>query len=364
MAILTRDPEATAASISSWLDERWPDRGGASVALDVPPGSGFSGETLLVSATFGDGSAEELVIRVAPTTHTVFWKPDFEGQYEVMAALAANTDVPMPEMLAFESDERWLGAPFMVMGRVRGEAPADRPAYTQEGFVVDATPEQRARLYDTALESMIRVHRADWRALGLQRILRPEYGAPGIDQQLGHTEEWWDAISDGTPNPVLEATWEWVRAHRPPTVPEDHLALAWGDARIGNQLFDDFTSVAVLDWELVEIGDPISDLGWWIFLDRHHSEMYGIPRLEGFASYEDTIARWEARTGRHVDPDLLEFYLVFAGLRFGIVMVRLATLLADIGLIPEAGDMATNNIVTHLLARILDLPAPGQLVII
>lgn len=64
------------------------------------------------------------------------------------------------------------------------------------------------------------------------------------------------------------------------------------------------------------------------------------------------------------DPELLDFYEVFAGLRFSIVMVRLATLLVDIGLLADAGDMAVNNPVSHLLARILDLPEPGELVIV
>lgn len=135
------------------------------------------------------------------------------------------------------------------------------------------------------------------------------------------------------------------------------------DARIGNQLFHDFECAAVLDWEMVALGDPLSDLGWWKFVDRHHSEMRGLERLTGFASYDDTLVRRAERTGRTVDPALLDFYEVFGGLRFAIVMVRLADLLVEIGLLPDAGDMATNNIITHLLARILDLPAPGELVV-
>ena len=364
MAILTRDPETTARQLSGWLTERSPDRGGATVdEVGVPPGSGFSGETLLVDATWGDGGADRLVVRVAPTVHTIFWEPDFAGQYRVMAALDAHTDVPMPEMLAYEDDPRWLGAPFSLMRRVDGEAPADRPSYTEEGFVVDATPAQRARLYDSGLEAMARVHLADWRGLGLDFLSKPHLGDLGVDQMLADTERWWASASDGTPNPVIDATWVWVRENRPPTTPAEHVALCWGDARIGNQLFHDFECVAVLDWELVALGDPVSDLGWWRFVDRHHSEMRGLDRLEGFATLDETASRWADRVGRDLDPDLLAFYEVFGGLRFAIVMVRLADLLVEIGLLPDAGDMATNNVITHLLARILDLPEPGPLVL-
>jgi len=364
VAILTRDPEKTAEQLAEWLTQRFADRGGATVGeVGVPPGSGFSGETLLFDATWGDGATDRLVVRVAPTVHTVFWDPDFEGQYRVMAALSEHTDVPMPEMLAYEGDERWLGAPFSLMRRVDGEAPADRPSYTEAGFVFDASPDERRRLYDSGLEAMARVHRSDWRALGLDFLSKPELGEPGVDQMLADVERWWAAISDGTPNPVIEATFAWLREHRPPSTPPEHVALCWGDARIGNQLFHDFDCVAVLDWEMVALGDPLSDLGWWKFVDRHHHEMRGLDRLTGFASYDETVARWAERVGRTVDPDLLAFYEIFGGLRFAIVMVRLASLLVEIELIPDAGDMATNNVITHLLARILDLPEPGPLVV-
>ena len=365
MAILTRDPETTAGQLGEWLGQRFPDRGGAEVTrVDVPPGSGFSGETLLVDARWGDGSEEDLVVRVAPTAHVLFFEPDFAGQHQVMAALDVHTDVPMPEMLAYEDDERWLGAPFSLMRRVDGEAPADRPSYTESGFVVDGTVDEQRRLYDSGLEAMCRVHLADWRGLGLEHLSTPERGAPGIDQMLAEVELWWAQASDGSPNPVIDAALDWVRTHRPPSTPEDQVALCWGDARIGNQLFRDHECVAVLDWEIVALGDPLSDLGWWKFVDRYHSEMHSLPRPEGFASYDDTVARWAERTGRTVDPALLDFYEVFAGLRFAIVMVRLASSLVEIGLIPESGDMAVNNPVSHLLARLLDLPAPGELVIL
>src|SRR5688572_8214995 len=108
-APIQRDPDETAAAIAAWLAKRFPDEGEIAVTnLSAPPSSGFSGETLLVDATWG-GEAHPLVVRVAPTTYTVFLDADFEAQYRVMEVLDQRTDVPMPEMLGFEADPSILG---------------------------------------------------------------------------------------------------------------------------------------------------------------------------------------------------------------------------------------------------------------
>jgi aminoglycoside phosphotransferase (APT) family kinase protein len=339
-APIQRDPDATARTIAEWLAGQFPDVGEIVVTdVHAPPSSGFSGETLLVEAVWG-GETHPLVIRVAPTTYTVFLDADFEAQYRVMRALDQHTDVPMPEMLAFEPDTTWLGAPFSLMRRVEGEAAADRPAYTEEGWIVDATPEQQARLYESGLQAMAKVHAADWQALGLHFVDRDEFEY--VEQYYA-----WALKESEDENPILDSALAWVRANRP--APAAEPTLCWGDARPGNLLFRDFEVVAVLDWEMVEIGDPLMDLGWWLFLERFHTVGYGQPVPPGFPGEEGAIARWEALTGRTADRDVLRFYLVWAGVRFGIVMMRLATLFKLFGLLPEDGDMGRNNPVLDVL---------------
>ena len=122
-------------------------------------------------------------------------------------------------------------------------------------------------------------------------------------------------------------------------------------------IFQDFSCAAVLDWEMATLGDPCEDVGWWLFLDRHHSEGLGMARLEGFPSHEATIARYQELTGFELDH--LGYYQVFAGLRFAVIMARLAGMLIDYELLPPDSDMPTNNIPTQLLAKMLDLPPPG-----
>lgn len=346
---IQRDPAQTARALDAWLTRRFPDAGEIHVdAVHAPPSSGFSGETLLLDTTWA-GSSRPLVVRVAPTTYTVFLEPDFEAQYRVMAILSRRTEVPMPEMLAFEPDTEVLGAPFSLMVRVEGEAAADSPPYTESGFIKEASPQQQAALYDSGLRAMAAVHRVDWRALGLDFLQRDEHDY--LERYYA-----WAAAQLPVEVPTMEAALEWVRANRP-AEPEDP-ALCWGDARPGNQLYRDFQVAAVLDWEMVTIGDPIMDLGWWLFLERFHTDGSGQPPLPGFPGADAAVARWSELTGRSVDPEVLRFYVVFAGVRFGVVMMRLATLFAEFGLMPDPGPMARANPVLVVLADELGLPAP------
>jgi len=82
---IQRDPAATSAALASWLERTLPESAGAVVTrLDAPPSSGFSGETILLDAEWG-GSSHELVIRVAPTTYTVFLECVREhGSYQLI----------------------------------------------------------------------------------------------------------------------------------------------------------------------------------------------------------------------------------------------------------------------------------------
>jgi aminoglycoside phosphotransferase (APT) family kinase protein len=134
--------------------------------------------------------------------------------------------------------------------------------------------------------------------------------------------------------------------------------LCWGDARIGNMIFDDFRCVAVLDWEMVTLGNPVKDLAWFLFLDHHHSGGIDAPRLEGFPHREETIERWEERTGlsaRHV-----AYYETYAAFRFSVIMIRLAQQLQHYGFLPADATLEVDNIPSRLLARRLDLPPPCE----
>lgn len=358
-----RDLEATRPILAEWF-ARDLDATDVEVGPIEKPGlTGFSNETLLFDLTYTPKGrrprTEGLVVRTRPTAHTVFLESDFETQYRVLDTLGVRTDVPVPVMRGFESDPSVLGSEFFVMERLDGcRVPGDAPPYTAEGWVTELAPEERTTMVHSGLDALVKIHSLDWHRLGFDDLSKPRYGTVGFAQQFAYYEQSFAWAAEGRPeeHPIVATALEWCRERAPQIDPE--ITLCWGDARMGNQLFGpDCTVQAVVDWEMVTLADPMMDLGWWIFLDRHSHEGMGATRLPGFPTREEQVAYYEQRSGRRVRD--LEFYEVFAGLRFGVVMMRLATLLREFELLPAESDMAQNNSVTQNLAVLLDLPAPG-----
>jgi aminoglycoside phosphotransferase (APT) family kinase protein len=163
-----------------------------------------------------------------------------------------------------------------------------------------------------------------------------------------------DWATDGETHPIGEPAWEWLIANRPATS-ED--GLSWGDSRIGNMLFGpDFTVQAIVDWEQLSLGGPMMDLGWWLFLDRFHSDGNGLPRLPGLGTRQETIDSYERLSGRAAKD--LDWYEVLAGLRFTIVMKRLSVIMQDWGVVDRDANMGVDNPVTRLTAELIGIKGP------
>jgi aminoglycoside phosphotransferase (APT) family kinase protein len=178
-----------------------------------------------------------------------------------------DTDVPVPRMRWYEPDAGPLGVPFYVMDRLEGRVPADNPPFHMTGWVTELSPEQRERMWWNGLEAMARVHRLDWRALGFDFLAEPHRGATPLEQQL----HYYDFLTWGfnaNRHPVFDAAQRWLRAHQPAEQP---VAICWGDARLGNQIFNDqLDVVAVIDWGMARLGDPVQDLAWFNSLVHRH----------------------------------------------------------------------------------------------
>jgi aminoglycoside phosphotransferase (APT) family kinase protein len=352
-----RDLEQARKTLTGWLAGQLP--GATDIDLSEVTGpafTGFSNETLMFDARWvsGDGQPRQqgMVARVKPTGHTVFLESEFEVQYRMMQILGQHTDVPVPALIGYEEDANLLGAPFFVMDKIEGRIPTDDPPYHTGGWLTDVDPSEREAIWWSGLDTMARIHRLDWRQLGLDFLDKPGRGRPGFEQQLRYYKEYFDWARQGQANPVAEAALVWITANAPG--PDELVGLCWGDARIGNMIFREGACVAVLDWEMVTLGNPVQDLAWWLFLDRHHSEGMSVERLEGFPTHADTVTRWEELTGYTTTRDQLAFYEIFAAFRFAVVMQRLGRMIIDSGLLPEDSDFGTNNTVTTLLATSLE----------
>lgn len=356
-----RDVEADAPKFEAWLRARLPEAGDLRMSPLVAPGSsGFSNETLLFDLSWseaGERHEESLVVRIQPTGYQVFPEYDLSLQYRAMELLS-RTDVPVPRVRWLEDrDLSIFGAPFYVMAQVPGRVPTDNPPYHVDGWMKEIAPAERETIWLNGFDVMARIHRLDVDATGFGFLRRPELGADGLTQELAYYRGFLDWAARRRPQPVAEAAYEWLLKNTPPGQRD---GLVWGDARIGNIIFDGVEPAAVLDWEMVTVGSPEKDVAWAIFLDRHHSEGLETPRLEGFPSYEDTVAFYEERSGHRVEH--LHYYQVFAGFRFSVIMLRIAQQLVHYGVMDEeqGREMELNNTVTRLTSKLLDLPPPGE----
>ncbi len=214
-----------------------------------------------------------------------------------------------------------LGNPFYIMRRIDGRVPGDMPPYTMGGWMMEEIgPDQRKQLWEAGIKAMAEIHRQDYRALGFDFLERPQLGETALAQQLSYWERYLDWGLEGMACPDASAALQWLRANQPADEPT---RLCWGDARAGNMIFSpDCTQVnAVLDWEMVTIGNPLQDVAWWNYLDRFFSEGLNCPRLEGIPSHADTVALWETETG--LSGADYHYYEVYAGLRYAVIMSRI-----------------------------------------
>jgi aminoglycoside phosphotransferase (APT) family kinase protein len=349
------DPAILRGDLERWLAGRLDGASEVTVTdLDAPELTGHSSETVLFDASWRDGSDDQrasLVLRTAPSGHTVFPTYDLGLQYEVMARVAANSKVPTPPLRWYEPDASWIGNEFLVMDRVDGVVPPDNLPYTVDGWLLAAAPEDQRRLQRTGVETLAEVHAVDWRACGLDLLDQRRFGATGLDQQLGFYEAFLAWGRGDHPQPRLHAVARWLRDHQPEPEPEP--VLTWGDARIGNIIFRDFEPVAVLDWEMATLGPRQVDLAWYCLFERFFSVEIGMPNLPGFAPMEQVVADYEAAAGVEVGD--LSWYTVWGAYRYAVIMMRLC----QAGSGADYGFTEDDNVATAMLDHVLSEVDPG-----
>jgi aminoglycoside phosphotransferase (APT) family kinase protein len=298
----------------------------------------------------GDGPETlGLVARIRPSRMFLFPEYDLEAQFRILSALE-STQIPVPKAWWQETSGDVIGAPFYLMGRAGGRAPADNPPYNASGWVTELEPEARAAMWRGYVEILVGLRRLDPAALGLGFLAKPELAASPMLQELAYYENYLEWVFSGREHPTVGLSLPWLKANSPDETSPP--SLSWGDARIGNMLFRENRCVAVLDWEMARLGDPMMDLGWGLFLDRYHSEGNGIDRLPGFPSRQEAIALYEEIAGEPVHD--IEYYELLAGMRFSVILTRLGQQLMAQDFLPKDSDFETNNPVSNLHAKQLD----------
>jgi aminoglycoside phosphotransferase (APT) family kinase protein len=345
----SRDAAQTEAQLAEWLARDVTGGEPATVSLlEGPRSSGFSSETLLFDAAWPRLAPRHrlaLAARVKPTGYTLYQEHALDEQWRVMDALSRNTTIPVPAIVGDDTTAASpLGQPFFVMERVEGVVPADAPPYTVRGWLAESTEAQQARVYERGLETLVAIHAVDWEALDLAFLENSTSNPVGVAAQMDHDDGFLAWVAAGRRLGEFETAAKWLRSNLPA---DDEVVLNWGDARLGNMLFRDYEPVAVLDWEMATLGAPAADLGWWLVFCRLHTDGIGRPDLPGFPTEDQTVARYEALSGRTVRD--LHFYEVRAAFRCGLLLRRFTDMLVETGALqPDARNPPHKPAVTVL----------------
>jgi aminoglycoside phosphotransferase (APT) family kinase protein len=310
--------------LHGWLGARMPAASDLRFSdFTYPRGAGRSHETILFDLAWTESGRERtsgLAVRIKPTTFTVFLDDMFYEQYCVIRALHEDGTVPVPKALWYEPDPTVLGAPFFVMERLRGRVAVSAPSYLETGWVVDATPAQRERMWRNGIEAMARLQKVP---LARLEVLAPPEGMTGFAFEWDRWDRFMKAMVRA--DRPLEDHHHWSSVLHA-TMPADPTpGLVWGDARIGNIMVDDrFDVVALLDWEQPSLGGALHDLGWWLFNQRTKVTSRGGDALPGMPDRQTTIDIWQDASG--IRADGIEWYEAFAAFKQACLGVNMLDL--------------------------------------
>jgi aminoglycoside phosphotransferase (APT) family kinase protein len=302
--------EIDAAALAAWLKGRLLGIEGP-VSVEQFPG-GHSNLTYLLRC-----GNSELVLRRPPFGSKVKTAHDMGREFKVLSQLHAHYP-PAPRALLHCDDLAVIGAPFYLMTRVRGvilrqqQAPAG----------IDLPPARMRAISEAAVDGLADLHAVDYKAAGLEDLGHPE-GYAGR-QVEGWSGRWRQARTDDVPD--LDRAAAWLADHLPPPPPAG-AALLHNDYKYDNLMLDppDLSRiVAVLDWEMATVGDPLMDLGtslgYWMDPDDA-PELKLLPAgpttLAGNLSRAAVVERYAARSGRDVSQIL--FYYVYGLFKIAVI---------------------------------------------
>jgi len=219
-----------------------------------------------------------------------------------VAALRAGhaAGVPTARIVRASVDATELGAPYMILQHVDGETTA-RKILRDAEFA-----EAREALAAQLAAALVGIHSIDPAAI------------PGIADvdQVERYREVLDTV--GEPHPTFELAFKWLAENRPPPVAR---GVVHGDFRLGNVIVGHDGLRAVLDWELVHLGDPMEDLGWLCVKAWRFGSPYPVA---GVAAYERLFDAYEASGGGAVDADVVRWWEVLGTLKWGIMCIMQA----------------------------------------
>ncbi|WIM87970.1 phosphotransferase family protein [Candidatus Mycobacterium wuenschmannii] len=237
------------------------------------------------------GQRRALILRTGPPDE-VHAGMELEARAQLAAATAG---APVPHIVVADDSVAALGNPYLICDAIAGETIVRR-------IQRQLDDSGRTRLLRQCAEALVAIHRAD-------------ADLPGIsdDDQMAQWREELDVIGDTTA--TFEWAFRWLADNRPaPSTPR----LVHGDFRMGNLIVDASGLAAVLDWELVHVGEVYEDLAWFCI----RAWRFGAPldlAAGGLGSIEDFVRDYENAGGLSIDRAAFHWWLVQATLRWGVI---------------------------------------------
>ncbi len=222
---------------------------------------------------------------------------DLASEFRIVAALWGS-GVPVARALLMDSEGRWLERPSFIMEKVAGAT----------DFFALLKPEaaERSRAIAQQLATIAAtLHMLDWRKLGVDFLpaTTPETAAA---QQISY----WESLflkHRMEPHPVMVAAFIWLKEHQPIA---RRISIVHGDFRFGNFLYEEDRINAMLDWEMVHLGDPVEDIAW------AYRSLWG---PQAFLSLDEFVSRYTELSRISVDPDTLRFYRLLGEVKHSII---------------------------------------------
>jgi aminoglycoside phosphotransferase (APT) family kinase protein len=328
-----RDLHVFAGGLQAWMRANVVGAEGATVVNARYVESGGSANETVLADLGGCASTlpASIVVRLLVPSVQIFLGVDLRRQALVMQWVAERTAVPVPAVLGVEATGKVLGAPFLIAERIDGVAFSDYPSYNASGFLHALPVAKRQALWRSAVDTMSHLHTVD--ASSLADPLRALGGASDLDELVAYTRALYEWVAEVVAVPQFDEYVDWLELERPTDAPS---GLSWGDARPGNMLFRGSRCVAVLDWELVSLGGPLIDLGWWLLFDSIHTVDMGLARVAGLGDRDETVARWIVNTGYNADA--LPWYEVRAHVVLGLTRAKVFAERRRLGLPVPADD--------------------------
>jgi len=298
--------------LTSYLKQHLPALEGSVVVEQFP--SGFSNLTYLLRI-----GQREVVLRRPPVGARIKTAHDMSREYRILSHLyPAYRKVPEP--LIYCDDVSVIGAPFYVMKRVKGiilrsQLPAN----------IQLTHETMQRLSRAFVDNLVEIHEFDYESAGLGDLGNP---AGYVQRQVdGWTRRYHAART--TEVVEVEHVFEWLTDHQPAESSKG--TLIHNDYKLDNLVLSptDLSEVlAVLDWEMATIGDPLMDLGtvlgyWLEATDSAEWQEYGfvLTKLPGNLTRGELLTYYAQRSGREVTDPV--FYYVYGLMKIAVIVQQI-----------------------------------------